>query len=193
MTGPKLDYIPDGAFVPLEMPTPTTIPGVLEIKVPVNLFLSESRQAIVAARCTTDYGQSIPNNAITIINFEDVTFDTHGAVSVGAVGEASWSFTAPVSGYYAISAEVMFEATNTWVDGEYSDLEFYKNGVQLSTPDVKTNYPASGGQYMQLGGSDIIYLAANETLDVRVYQGSGAALLLFNNFLFNYVSIWRVG
>jgi hypothetical protein len=144
--------------------------------------------ATIVARYATNAGQSIPNNAVTIVDFGTLVYDTHSAVTTGA----AWHFHAPVNGYYAISAEVMFEATNTWVDGEYSDLEFYKNGVQLSTPDVKTNYPASGGQYMQLGGSDIIYLAANETLDVRVYQGSGAALLLFNNFSFNYVSIHKV-
>jgi hypothetical protein len=142
----------------------------------------------IVARYTTDAGQSIPNNSVTIVNFEDAFYNTHNAVTVGA----SWHFTAPVGGYYAISAAILFSSTNTWADAEGGELQLYKNGAAYSRLDWKDNYGSASSIYMQLSGSDLVYLAATETLDIRVWQISGAALALHNNAYYNYVSIHKV-
>lgn len=142
----------------------------------------------VVARYQTNAGQSIADSSPTVVNFEDVIYDTHSAVTIGA----GWYFAAPVAGYYHVSVAVLFAATDTWGDGNYADLALFSNGNQFSTVDVKTNYPATAGQYLALSGSDIIHLAAAGTIYAVVYQNSGGALALYNNAYFNYIAIHKI-
>jgi hypothetical protein len=97
-----------------------------------------------------------------------------------------------VGGYYAVSVGILFAATNTWVDAEIGEINLYKNGARFSEMARKDNYGSASTVYMQLGSSDVVYLAANETLDIRVYQTSGAALALYSEHIYNYVSIHKV-
>ena len=144
--------------------------------------------ATIVARYTTNAGQSIPNNANTIVDFGTLVYDTHSVVTTGA----AWHFHAPVNGYYAVSAAILFSSTNTWADAEGGELQLYKNGAAYSRLDWKDNYGSASSIYMQLSGSDLVYLAATETLDIRVWQISGAALALHNNAYYNYVSIHKI-
>lgn len=142
-----------------------------------------------AARYSTNAGQSIPNASFTIVDFEDKTFDTHTAVTTGA----SWKFTCPTGqgGPYRVAAALLFTSTATWAAGEVAELTIYKGGVHYSTLDRKTLESATT-LYRDLHGSDIVYLSAGENFDIRVYQGSGGALALYNSGLYNYVAISRV-
>lgn len=143
---------------------------------------------VVAARYTTNAGQSISNATITIVDFEDKTFDTHGAVTTGA----SWKFTASSTGYFKIHAAVLLSSTTTWGDTESGDLYLYKNGVLYSIMDRKDNYTSGSSVFMQLGGSDIAYLNAGDYVDIRLYQNSGAALALYTDSNYNFVTIERI-
>jgi len=144
--------------------------------------------ATIVARYTTNAGQSIPNNAHTIVDFGTLVYDTHSAVTTGA----AWHFHAPVGGYYAISVAILFAATTTWADAEIGEIDLYKNGARFSVIERKDNYGTASTVYMQLGSSDVVYLAANETLDIRIFQNSGAALALYSEHPYNYVSIHKV-
>jgi hypothetical protein len=142
----------------------------------------------ILVRYSTDAGQSIPNSATTIINFEDVTYDPNSLVTTGA----AWHFTAATAGYYAVEAIVLFAATDTWADTEAGTLSLYKNGAPFARLDRKDNYSSASNVYMALGGGDLVYLAAGDTLDIRVDQTSGAALALHNDGAWNHVAIWKV-
>jgi hypothetical protein len=71
-------------------------------------------------------------------------------------------------------------------------LRLYKNGALFSWLDRKDNYSSASSVYMALGGGDMVYLAVGDTLDVRIYQNSGAALALHNDGVMNHVAIWKV-
>jgi len=144
--------------------------------------------APILARYSTDAGQSIPDSAVTIVNFEDVTYDQNSLVTVGA----GWKFTAATAGYYVVEAMVLFAATNTWADTECGELALFKNGGWFCMLDRKDNYSSASIVYMALGGGDLVYLAVGDMLDVRIYQNSGAALALYNNTVYNHVAIWKV-
>jgi hypothetical protein len=149
----------------------------------------ETQESIpIVARYQTDAGQSIPNNTLTIVNFEDLVIDTWSAVTVGA----SWAFTAPVGGYYQVSVYIEFAATTNWVVGERAEMVLYKNGGAGAILDAQENHGATSHR-VTLQGDDTIELAAGDTLDVRVTQVSGAALALRALGDTNHVAIHRIG
>ena len=137
------------------------------------------------ARYSTDAGQSIPNNTITILDFEDKSYDSHNAVTTGG----SWKFTAPSTGYYSVNASILFQAATTWNLSESLELHLFKNGTRVSYLSRKDNYPTGATNYAGLNGSDEIYLEAGDYIDIRAYQASGAALSIYTVSDFNFVSI----
>ena len=125
----------------------------------------------VAVRYTSNTAQSMANTSATIVNFGNKTFDTHGAVTTGA----SWKFTAPVSGIYRVSASIGSNSGGGWVVGELWVVRLYKNNsfqVELCSIISQTTHST----YISVNGTDIINLIAGDTIDLRIYQNSGAAL-----------------
>jgi hypothetical protein len=151
---------------------------------------ARERAASIVAIYTSSSGQSIPNNAFTIIDYSTKEIDTHSAVTTGS----SWKFTAPVAGYYHVDAEILFAATTTWADGEVGDLRLFRNGDGSTAKllDRKDNYGSSANIYMHLGGSTVIYLNSGDYIDVRVTQTSGGALTLYTNGIYNRIAIARI-
>lgn len=141
------------------------------------------------ARYTTNAGQSLTNNTLTIINYEDLSIDTDSAVTVGA----GWVFTAPRPGYYRVDAALLFAGSAGWVSGEVARMDLYKNGALYSYLDYRDNYAGGATQFVRLQGSDIVFLAAGDTLQIRAIQISGAALALEATAEYNHVSIELVG
>jgi hypothetical protein len=65
----------------------------------------QGSQTFVAARYSTDAGETIPNDGnLHCVDFYIKQFDTHSAVTVGA----DWKFTAPLPGKYQINVAVLF-------------------------------------------------------------------------------------
>ena len=146
-----------------------------------------SDSMVVLARYSTNAAQSIPNTTDTVVNFDTINYDTNSAVTTGA----AWHFTAPVTGYYMVNACITFNTTNTWADGEPALLSTRINGAQISRLAF-TQQGNANSIYKQLVGSDILYLTAGQTLDVTAYQGSGAALVLYNAYDYNYICIHKL-
>lgn len=147
------------------------------------------KRATIAAEYTTNASQSIPNNTATIVNFEDLTFDTHSCVTVGA----AWRFIAPITGYYRVSAAILYASSTAWATGEAAGLMLYKNGAQHRFLDRKDNINSGGvSVFVQLSGDVLVSLAAGDYIDVRTIQLSGGALALFNDTAYNYIAINRV-
>ena len=140
-------------------------------------------KAIVAIYNTAT-AQSIPNNTLTILNFDTLVNDTDTAVTTGA----SWKFTAPASKFYRIDIQMMFSTTTGWADGEKAEIDVYIDGVVESLIDRKDNYN-SASPYMQLSGGSAYYMTAGQYLDVRVLQLSGGTLTLYTDAAFNRIAI----
>jgi hypothetical protein len=140
----------------------------------------------VTARYTTDASQSIPNNTATIVNFEDLSFDSHSAVTVGA----SWKFIAPVSGRFSVNAQITWSSV-TLTSGQINSIAIRKNGVEyISDFD---NRATGGSNIFTRRIADTIQLAAGDYIDVMVTQQSGGAITLNGTGSRNVISISKVG
>ncbi|HNQ21211.1 MAG TPA: hypothetical protein PKI46_09140, partial [Bacteroidales bacterium] len=122
----------------------------------------------VAAIYESNTVQAMVNGTPTIVNFEDVVVDTHSAVTVGA----SWVFTAPKAMLVNVEAcvtlvNVSFDATETF------NMQLFKNG---STHKLLDNRPgvATATIPATLQGSTLVQLAANDTLQIKIEQNTGA-------------------
>mgnify|MGYP007071602692 CR=1 FL=1 len=141
-----------------------------------------------SARCYSAAGQSIPDNAYTIVNFNTVDFDPDGLVTTGS----DWAFTAPVGGRYAVTACAAFVASTAWAETEAGLLAIFVEGVNVSKLARKDHYSSASTVVMTISGSDLVSLDAGERLDIRVYQNSGGALNLIADALLVRVAIWLI-
>jgi hypothetical protein len=166
----------------------------LTIKVPIlgwssDVQLSSSAETrIVAARYSTNVGQTIADGSDVLIDFEDLGMDTHGAVSVGA----SWKFVAPTPGVYSVKAGVQLGSGADWDDGDAFALSLYKNGIKVSTMGRTPIVANSSGIAVSALGSDDIYLNAGDYIDVRANQNSGSSKTLSGTATDNYIAIHKV-
>lgn len=141
----------------------------------------------VPARATRSVVQSIPNNTITLIEFDSEIFDVAGAFTTGAAAK----YTAPVTGYYLVESGVAL-ITPSWDNGEEAILRVYKDGVVEAVLDeffaIGTYMP--GATF--LSGSVIVQLNATQYVDIRIFQRSGGAVNT-TSLTACHVSVCRVG
>lgn len=89
----------------------------------------------VAAVATAGGSQSISATTETTVNYDTVTFDTHGAITTGA----SWKYTCPVAGIYEVSARTNY--SNTSGTNIIYRITVFKNGSnhrQIARPNKPT-------------------------------------------------------
>lgn len=142
----------------------------------------------VNARYTTNAAQSITNASNTnIIDFEDISFDSHSAVTTGA----SWKFQAPVSGIYEAKAVISTTSTGNFSGTEYIELKLYKNGSFYSSKYL-SNFTGSSVQ-ITTAQTDQVALLAGENINFIVYQTSGGSIPLDSAAGYNWVNIERIG
>lgn len=142
----------------------------------------------VNARYTTSAGQAIADSTSTIIDFGTAVYSSHGSVTTGA----AWKFTAPTSGTYSISARVLFDSY-AWTAGKKANLAIYKNGSYYTNLD-RNPVTASVTFLLGLsGGHASVKLLAGDYIDIRIDHDRGSSSNLFNDALFNWIDINRVG
>jgi hypothetical protein len=142
----------------------------------------------VFARYSTNTAQSISNNSATVVNFEDVTTDSHAAVTVGA----SWKFTAPRADVYRVSSIVSLASDAGWEVGETAYIALYKNGSIYSYLN-RFICQATATMTVSMNGSDEVSLNAGDYIQIYVYQNSDGAIALDGGTEQNRVSISAVG
>lgn len=123
------------------------------------LMSNDTDTRVVASRYYVGVSQTFTTGVDEIINFDTDSFDTHGAVTTGA----SWKFTTPVSGYYAIAAVVRI--INFVSNGRFS-ISLFKNNARIgrtigwNSTDVNTIVNATL--------NDIVQLNAGDFIDIRI-------------------------
>lgn len=143
----------------------------------------------VAARYEHIAGQSIPNAANTVVDFDSKSFDTHNAVTTGS----GWKFTAPVSGIYQVSGYITYNE-NTFTAGNKLGLVLFKNGTLISLLDHSYKAQVTGSYRPSCGGIDTIRLIAGDTIALEARQDEGGARSLeTSRGDLNYVNIVRIG
>ena len=137
----------------------------------------------IVARYSTNAGQSVASGAVTIIDFEDRSVDSHSATSTGV----SWKFTAPTAGKYLVSSRIKQQSG---AGGGTLDVRIYKNGTQYAnkynlTTATVTTYT---GQI-----TDIVDMVAGDYIDIRILHNAGANRSLTTDGTENVVVIERLG
>jgi hypothetical protein len=140
----------------------------------------------ISVRYSTDAGQSISHNSIAIVNFEDKAVDTHNAVTTGA----SWMFTAPIKGVYAVATNAHYENASVPASSSHYNL-LYKNTTNIAA-SKGIHYNTVNGWEASPTIVETLDLDAGDTVDFRVLQiqGSGtAARALIASATYNWISI----
>jgi hypothetical protein len=146
-----------------------------------------SESVTARASGSTSAGQSIATATVTPMVYGGVV----RANSHAALTAATGVFVCPVSGRYRVSTAVLTAAGGGWAAGEYLLVAIRKGGT-----DQAVSYNVSQTTHTQAVGttlSDQVDCLAGESIDVTVYQNSGATLALSTSANSNYVAIERVG
>ncbi|MEM7180222.1 MAG: hypothetical protein AAF518_04885 [Spirochaetota bacterium] len=154
------------------------------LKTAIESLNTETQTALqtVAICYTSDNGQSIPTNAYTIVKFEDKDYDTHNAYDT-----STGIWTCPQTGYYIISAQVLFQSSGT----NHRHMRIYKNNIVVSSGNALTASVSSSNQgYAEL--QDELYLSNGDQITIQVHQDSGAALGLIVASEHNVLRIRKV-
>lgn len=149
---------------------------------------SAAETRLVAARYSTNTANAIADSTDVIVDFEDLSKDTHAAVTTGA----SWKFTAPVPGMYSVKAGIQLASATGWAEGEILTIFLYKNGSKVSRlgRTIVQATPA-GSIPVSVVGADDIYLNAGDYIDVRARHNNGASINLNGTAEDNFVAISR--
>jgi hypothetical protein len=140
----------------------------------------------VAARGVSSSGQSIPTGVSTTILWDaSKTYDTHGALNA-----ATGTFTAPETGYYQVTASILY-SNSAWNVANVQTLTFIKNSsfvVNARRNVVLTTI----NDFYHVNGTEIVYLNKNDTLRVATDHTKGVAATLHADSTYNYFSIAKV-
>ena len=98
-------------------------------------------------------------------------FDTQD-YSTGSISHVSGTFTIPSTGTYLINFEMTFDAAGS-TSGIYNKIYIIKNGSGAKYGQQKSQ--VTGG-IMFLSSSCQMRLIANDTIELYVYQNTGASL-----------------
>ena len=149
--------------------------------------LLETNEALPIVAMYTTVSDSIGSGSAQVVDFNTQVYDTWNAVTTGA----SWVFTAPIGGYYLVRSQVVFNSSSAWAVGEFGWMQVRKNTTNYAYVDY-WNHKA-GTIYTKLAGGVVVEVAKDDTLDVYIFQGSGATLTLRSTPVFNYVCVARLG
>lgn len=171
----------------------TAITGVTDLRTvlaKINRALEITGQLTISGasrmRATRSTAQSTANSTWTIVQYNTETFDNLNEYD----NATNYRFTAKEAGYYSVLAALL--STNAaWDAGEYWMLAIFKNGVNISTGH-RNQADAAVTHYRPSQVNDMLYLAVNDYIDIRVHHNQGAAMETYIEAVYNYFSIHRL-
>jgi hypothetical protein len=130
-------------------------------------------------------GQSIPNATPTVVTNWTKTFDRLNTNFVPSTGV----FTAPATGYYAVSACLLYSA-NVGVANSSVDVLIVANSVTIAHGISIRESATSSGQ--QACAAADVAMTSGQTMVIQANQSTGSALTLQTATPYSYVSINRI-
>jgi len=109
--------------------------------------------------------QSIDGQTTTKINFDTEDYDGNNEWDT-----STYKFTAANAGYYLITCRLYWDAT---FPSERFTIYIYKNGSNVSLQGWRYSSISTGSQMGHI--TDILYLAAGDTIEFYVYQNDTSA------------------
>lgn len=128
-------------------------------------------------------GQSIPNNTNTTLTLDTLIKDTHNAVSSGV-------FTAPSAGFYSIHFSMRWTSSAGWAAGEFNIASILVNSTRIAQ-EVRER-EGTGTFVVSNSVSTMEYLEAGDTVEIDVFQDSGAALSTETGAGFTRFSVMKI-
>jgi hypothetical protein len=173
--------IRSGANITLSNNTQAHRLRIIKLASPQTILETET----VAARYTSNSGQSISNNVEQVVIYEDIDHDTHNAYNI-----STGIYTIPVSGLYWIKGIATYSGLNSdasevvvgaiWINGSEETGEIFEfsatNGVNAHSAKV----------------SDTILLTKGDEVAIRTYQNTGTSEALTTSASRNVFSIARI-
>lgn len=120
-------------------------------------YTKAESDAIVAFSVWTAININIAALTFQLVNFNQEDFDTANAHSGGV-------FTAPISGYYQINGAIVLNIGTVTA----CLLIIFKNGLRYCDIGAITSPLGNTG----FAGGALVYLAAGDTIDLRVYSAA---------------------
>lgn len=165
----------------------TIINSINELARRTRRLESADRPVSIVARYSSAVAQVMTGGAWERIDFEEEWYDTHDAVTTGA----SWCFTAPITGYYAVSASVTFGNAAAWNGGGAAILKITSGGpATYWILDYKEKF--TNDLFFNLSGTDVIRLYEGDAIWIAVNQDSGGDQALVADKAYNRVDIWKL-
>lgn len=135
---------------------------------------------IVHARASISTSQGIPHNTNTRVNFDDVEYDSHSAISTGS----SWTFTAPLDGMYIFVTSVVYN--NTLANANQSRIYF-------ATPVGEFNdHPSTADSNEGASLTICIPILAGESVNVNTFHNEGNSRNITSRCFFQVTRILPV-
>lgn len=145
------------------------------------------------AEYNTTAGQSIPNNASTVINYATLVTDTDSAVTTGA----AWKFTVPTNkgGIYLVAANATLSAPFAGTTPFTLVLQLLKNAGEVARLYFNVSTANIGAASFDAAeGSTLVNCVPGDTLTIGIIQSStaGAAIALSTISFENRITIKRI-
>jgi hypothetical protein len=126
--------------------------------------------------------QSIPNNAITPVQFP-VPYVSN---NISAPTSSNTTYTIPVTGFYIISYTVPYENytgvgfIQAWIQRSSTNIRYGSTSASgfeaaILTPGPPVSGITLGTDSLQLSGCAVMDLNEGETVQIQTYQNSGSA------------------
>jgi hypothetical protein len=126
------------------------------------------------ARAFLSSGYSIPSLSWTVVNFDVLDYDTTGDFNI-----TTDRFICPTSGYYLISAMLMF---TLMYDGEAIYVAAFREGVL----EAGSGAHASHTNSLSVSFTDIVYLNEGDYVELLAYYTGGAPRTIYGNLAGTY-------
>lgn len=141
-----------------------------------------------AARCrvTKNDSQAISDATWTVVEYDDEDFDNLSEYD----NSSNFRFTAIEAGYYLVSAVLQY-SSSAWTMSNTIDLALYKNGTKYSILHHFRFWGITTTR-TSLQGTDIVYLAVGDYIDIRTYHNGGARKTTNNVATENYFAVHRI-
>jgi hypothetical protein len=140
----------------------------------------------VIAKYTASGSDSMTDTVAERVYYDTKVEDTHAAVSATNFAGQDWTFTAPYSMGYRVTAKHALQNTSSFSGTEQYRLSIYGNGVEVAR-DLR--YPNSNNVAKSTETSTNVNLLAGQTIYVEVTQNSGGDLPQNGTAAMNQISI----
>ena len=145
------------------------------------------------ARAYRNAAQNIGTGAWTLIPFDTASYNSKTELNT-----ATGVFTAKTTGYYQVNARTQFTLPALGTLGWYVSIAIYVNGAVYSYGTQLAVTTTAGATERDIvtnnapNVSDVVYLTAGQTLDIRAYQNTGANRAIVTGTAQTYVSIHKL-